>query len=49
MDGNGKNPGEKELFAVGIKAGIEKEKCGAVIAEIQKKVREDLQEYFYMC
>lgn len=49
VDGNGKNPGEKELLAVGIKAGIEKEKCGAVIAEIQKKVHEDLQEYFYMC
>lgn len=42
VDGNGKNPGEKELLAVGIKAGMEKEKCRAVIAEIQKKVREDL-------
>ena len=48
VDGNGKNPGEKELLAVGTKAGIEKENCRAVIAEIQKKVHEDLQEYFYM-
>lgn len=45
VDGNGKDPGKKELLAVGTKAGIGREKCRAIIEEIQNKVGEDLQGY----
>ena len=35
VDGNGKNPGEKELLRVGLKAGMDKKKCNAIIDAIQ--------------
>ena len=38
VDGNGKNPGEKELLQVGLNAGISKKKCLAIIDEIKEKV-----------
>ena len=45
VDGNGKNPGVKELLSVGIKAGLKKDKCEYIIDEIKINVREDLGKY----
>ena len=45
VDGNGKNPGEKETLKVGMTAGIEKEKCIYLMQMIQKNVKEMLEEY----
>ena len=45
VDGNGKNPGEKEILKVGMTAGIEKEKCIYLMQMIQKNVKEMLEEY----
>ncbi|HAH18269.1 MAG TPA: toxin HipA [Eubacterium sp.] len=45
VDGNGKNPGVKELISVGMKAGLKKGKCKDIIEEISEKVQEDLGEY----
>ena len=45
VDGNGRNPGRKELLAVGMTAGIEKEKCVKMIDMIEVNVNEMLAEY----
>ena len=45
VDGNGKNPGTKELLSVGMKAGLRKVKCESIIGEIREKIEEDLGEY----
>ena len=45
VDGNGKNPGTKELLSVGMKAGLRKDKCESIIGEIREKIEEDLGEY----
>ena len=45
IDGNGKNPGIKELINVGITAGIKKDKCLYLAETIQKCVRDMLEEY----
>ena len=45
VDGNGRNPGRKELLAVGMTAGIEKEKCVRMIDIIEANVNEMLAEY----
>lgn len=42
VDGNGKNPGEKELMNVGTGAGIKKSLCEDIIDEIRTIVGEDL-------
>ena len=42
VDGNGKNPGEKELMNVGIGAGIKKSLCADIIDEIRTIVGEEL-------
>jgi serine/threonine-protein kinase HipA len=42
VDGNGKNPGEKELQNVGIKAGISKKKCVDILEEIQEKIMKNI-------
>ncbi len=42
VDGNGKNPGEKELLSVGLRAGLNKKICLDIIVEIKKKVKEML-------
>jgi serine/threonine-protein kinase HipA len=34
VDGNGRNPGEKELLNVGVKAGMKKNVCSEIIHEI---------------
>ena len=44
VDGNGVNPGEKELLNVGLQAGMNKNKCIDIISKIQQIVLEDLQE-----
>ena len=45
VDGNGRNPGRKELLAVGTGAGMKKTRCEGIIDEIEKKVNEMLEEY----
>ena len=45
VDGNGKNPSEKELLSVGLKAGISKNKCLNIIEEIKEKVYTKLKKY----
>ena len=45
VDGNGKNPGEKEIVTVGIQAGLEKAWCEDVAIEIEKIVKMRLDEY----
>jgi len=38
VDGNGRNPGEKELLNVGLKAGMSRMGCLNIISEIKEKV-----------
>lgn len=38
VDGNGKNPGRKELLAVGTKAGLKKNQCENMIEKVKKCV-----------
>lgn len=45
VDGNGRNPGEKEILAVGIAAGMKKEKCLDIMKGIEANVKERLGEY----
>ncbi len=45
VDGNGRNPGSKELFAVGIGAGLPKNKCRTMIEEISHCVSTMLGTY----
>lgn len=45
VDGEGKNPGKKELLAVGTQAGMRKARCAAIMDEVETHVREDLKEY----
>lgn len=45
VDGNGRNPGKKELLAVGIAAGMKKKTCIEIIDMIQMCVQEMLVNY----
>ena len=45
VDGNGRNPGRKELLAVGIAAGMRKSNCERIIDTIQVCVSQMLGEY----
>ena len=45
VDGNGRNPGKKELLAVGTMAGMKKELCMDIITEIKSCVNEILGMY----
>ncbi len=45
VDGNGKNPGEKELVAVGIQAGLCKEWCTSEATNVKEIVFDMLGEY----
>ena len=47
VDGNGRNPGKRELLHVGIAAGMKKEWCMGIIEEIEAYVKEMLGEYLY--
>jgi len=45
VDGNGRNPGRKELLAVGIAAGMKKEVCLESMNMIEKCVKDMLGKY----
>ena len=45
IDGNGRNPGRKELLAVGITAGMRRSNCERIIDTIQACVSQMLGEY----
>ena len=45
VDGNGRNPGKKELLVVGMQAGLEKSWCEEVIEKIKNTVEERLERY----
>ena len=45
VDGNGRNPGKKELLAVGMQAGLEKSWCEEVIEKMKNTVEERLERY----
>jgi serine/threonine-protein kinase HipA len=42
VDGNGKNPGEKELLQVGMKAGLNQKVCADIIKEIKDIIQREL-------
>ncbi len=45
VDGNGKNPGEKEIVNVGMQAGMKKQNCLGIIEEIKAIVHQELGKY----
>lgn len=45
VDGNGANPGEKELLNVGLKAGLSKNECLSIISKIRELVQRDLKQW----
>lgn len=45
VDGNGKNPSEKEILKVGVDAGMKKETCKKINEEIKYCVEKMLAEY----
>ena len=45
VDGNGRNPGKKELIAVGTMAGMKKELCMDIITEIKNCINGMLEMY----
>ncbi len=45
VDGNGRNPGHKELVAVGVQAGLRKAWCEEVSAVTENRVQEQLEAY----
>ena len=45
VDGNGRNPGKKELLAVGTMAGMKKELCMDIITEIKSCITGMLEMY----
>ena len=49
VDGNGRDPGRKELLVVGIAAGMKKGSCEKIIDEIQTYVKQMLREYLERC
>ena len=42
VDGNGKDPGEKELMNVALKAGMKRETAGDIIGFIKDTVKKEL-------
>ena len=45
VDGNGANPGEKNLLNVGMQAGMKKQKCTDIMDEIKTIVQVELSKY----
>ena len=45
VDGNGRNPGEKEILAVGVAAGMEKAECKRIMSQIADCVKRILGDY----
>lgn len=45
VDGNGANPGEREIIAVGMQAGMKKQKCLDILTQIENIVHQELGTY----
>lgn len=45
VDGNGRNPGMKEIVNVGVQAGMNRDVCIGIANEIKKVVTQMLGEY----
>ena len=45
VDGNGRNPGEKEILAVGVSAGMEKAECKRIMNQSADCVKQILGKY----
>ena len=45
VDGNGRNPGEKEILAVGVAAGLERTECKRIMNQIKDCVNQMLGRY----
>ncbi len=45
VDGNGANPGEKEIVNVGVQAGMRKKQCLEINNEIREIVKQELLKY----
>ena len=45
VDGNGRNPGRKEILPVGIMSGMKKEVCVDIMDQMEECVRDMLGEY----
>lgn len=45
VDGNGRNPGMKEIVNVGVQAGMKPDVCIGIANEIKKVVTQMLGEY----
>lgn len=46
VDGNGRNPGEKEILAVGVAAGMDRTECKRIMNQIKDCVNRMLGRYF---
>lgn len=49
VDGNGRNPGMKEIVNVGVQAGMNRDVCIGIAKEIKKVVTQMLGEYLRRC
>ncbi|MBR5598059.1 MAG: type II toxin-antitoxin system HipA family toxin [Lachnospiraceae bacterium] len=45
VDGNGANPKEEEILAVGVKAGMKKKDCISIMEQVKEIVLHDLKEF----
>ena len=45
VDGNGANPGEKEIINVGVKAGMKKKNCILIMEQVKECVLRDLKVF----
>ncbi len=45
VDGNGKNPGEKEIVNVGMQAGMKKQSCIDIMEQVKNIVEQELGNY----
>ena len=45
VDGNGANPGEKEIMNVGVKAGMKKKDGNLIMEQIRQCISKDLREF----
>ena len=45
VDGNGANPGEKEIMSVGMKASMKKKDGNLIMEQIRQCISKDLKEF----
>ena len=45
VDGNGANPGEKEILNVGLKAGMKKKDCISIMEQVKEQIFKDLNNF----